>query len=343
MLLPVIFWLAYFLYEWLTNAYWMSEYERYFFNALIIVPITFTATLFTTEVLIKRLLRKDKVWQFWLVLILSIIFFGVTRRAYNYFYVYPVYNPEYARTMPFLFFPKVVIEAVNIYLIVALYSMFYFKQAWYEEQRVSQALQKDNVEAQLQLLQSQVQPHFIFNTLNNIYSMAIKSNPQTPDLIYRLSALLSYMLYDSKQALIPASKELQYIYNYIELEKIRYSNKLDVSINVYDELTNFCIAPLLLLPLVENSFKHGVSDCLESSWIRMDLSIKDDWLTVKIENSQHNKSQVNGHKHNTTGNGIGIENVKQRLHLLYNGNHEYKCIHDEQTYLTVLRIKNIEA
>jgi len=106
MLLPVIFWLAYFLYEWLTNAYWMSEYKRYFFNALIIVPITFTATLFTTEVLIKRLLRKDKVWQFWVVLILSIVFFGVTRRAYNYFYVYPVYNPEYARTMPFLFFPK---------------------------------------------------------------------------------------------------------------------------------------------------------------------------------------------------------------------------------------------
>lgn len=331
----VLFWAFYFLYEWLGNASVGSEYRRYAINAAVIVPVSFCATWFTVHVLIERFFLKGKRTAFWMLFIASAIFFTLIRRTFNYYYTYPLYYPEGQQTMSFLFPPKLIIEAVNTYLIVALYTMFYFLRAWYEQQRTTQQLQKDKAEAQLELLKSQVQPHFIFNTLNNIYSYAQQNNQQTSELIYRLSALLSYMLYDSRQTTIALGKELEYINNYIELEKIRYGKRLDVSLNVFDPVDHFKIAPLLLLPLIENSFKHGVSNDIRDGWIRMDISLNDEWLTVKIENSYDDRKGETAEPRN----GIGLENVRKRLEILYQGKYEFKCIKENDSFLTILKIK----
>lgn len=333
--LTVLFWLLYFLYEWIGQASVSNEYHRYLINACIIVPITGLATWFTIQVLIKQYFLKKRSTVFWIEFIASVVVFTLIRRAFNYYYTYPTYWPQGARSMPYLFLPKLIIEAVNIYLIVALYTMFYFLRAWYEQQRLAQELQRDKAEAQLELLKSQVQPHFIFNTLNNIYSLSLKKHPQTSDLIYRLSSLLSYMLYDSRKDFIPVSKEMEYIHNYIELEKIRYGERLDVAVNCFDAVDMFNIPPFLLLPLVENSFKHGVSKDVGNSWIRIDLSVKDDWLTVKIENSRVSEA-LNGH---AVYNGIGLQNVKKRLEILYPDRHEFKYMSEGQSFLTVLKLK----
>ncbi|KAA2243782.1 histidine kinase [Chitinophaga agrisoli] len=331
----LLFWAFYFLYEWVGNASVDSEYKRYFINAIVIVPITFFATWLTIHVLIERYYFTGKRTAFWLLFGGSAVVLTLIRRAFNYYYTYPLYYPQGQVTMPYLFPPKLLIEAVSMYLIVALYAMFYFLRAWYEQQRATQQLLKDKAEAQLELLKSQVQPHFIFNTLNNIYSYAMQNNQQTAELIYRLSALLSYMLYDSRQTTIALSKELEYINNYIELEKIRYGKRLDVSFNIFDPVDHFKIPPLLLLPLVENSFKHGVSSNLKDCWIRMDISLKDEWLSVKIENSYEERDYAhNGHK-----NGIGLENVKKRLEILYQGKHEFRCIQEGDSFLTILKLK----
>jgi len=190
----------------------------------------------------------------------------------------------------------------------------------------------------LELLKSQVQPHFIFNTLNNIYSFAVQNNARTSEMIYRLSALLSYMLYDSKQHMIPLKKEIEYVNNYIELEKIRYGDRLDISLNIFDDIDHFYITPLLLLPLIENSFKHGICN-IGNNWIRIDISIVDDWLSVKIENSydQKNGNTVNVNK------GIGLDNVKKRLDILYHGRHEFKYRPDGHSFLTVIKVKNLST
>jgi sensor histidine kinase YesM len=333
--LTVLFWLLYFLYEWIGQASINNEYRRYLINAAVIVPITALATWFTTEVLIKHYFLKKRNTAFWMGFIISAVVFTLIRRAYNYYYVYPIYWPGASGTMSFIFIPKLIIEAVNIYLIVALYTMFYFLRAWYEQQRLAQELQRDKAEAQLELLKSQVQPHFIFNTLNNIYSLSLKKHPNTSDLIYRLSALLSYMLYDSRQEFIPVTKELEYIHNYIELEKIRYGERLDVAVNCFDVVDGFTIPPFLLLPLVENCFKHGVGNDVGNGWIRIDLSVKDSWLTVKIENSRAT-DVMNGH---VVYKGIGLENVKKRLEILYPERHEFKYMGEGQSFLAVLKIK----
>jgi two-component system, LytTR family, sensor kinase len=334
----LLFWVGYILYEWLANASVDDEYRRYLINAAVIVPITCTASLLTVEVLLKKFYLKDKKRVFWIGLIVSMIVFILIRRTFNYYYTYPLYFPQ-GSTQPYLFLPKMIIEGVNIYLIVGVYSMFYFIKAWYEEQRMAHALQQAMAEAELTQLKSQVHPHFIFNTLNNIYSYAIQNNSRTADLIYKLSSFLSYNLYESRSSSIPLTKELEYVKGYIDLEKIRYGDRLDVSINVFNSIEDFNISPLLILPLVENCFKHGLKSLLENCWIRLDISCHNDWLTVKIENSVGSDAlRPADNRH-----GIGLENVARRLQIIYKDNHEFRFKHEETTFFCVLRIKNLES
>lgn len=331
----IIFWSCYFLYEWLANAAYDNNYEYHLLSAALYTPLIIAATMFTIYVLLRKYFLKGDKTKFWIGLLISMPLFGIIRRAISYYLIYPRYWPD-SGNVPFLYPPKVIFEMVNTYLIVALNVMFYFTRIWYEQQRLAQTLQKDKAEAQLELLKSQVQPHFIFNTLNNIYSLAKQSSSKTPDLIYRLSSLLSYMLYDSRQCDIPLSKELEYISNYVELEKIRYGNRLDVSMNVLADVSNINISPFLLLPLVENSFKHGATQAIDYCWIRIDILTSERTLIIKIENSKPSNGN-DAVKHS----GIGMDNVKKRLEFIYPGKHEFKSIDEEQTFLVVMKIKDI--
>lgn len=331
----ICFWGAYFIYEWLGNASVGSEYTRYFINAMVIVPLTCITSLFTVHYLVRHYYLREHKTMFWILFVLSAIIFTLVRRTFNYYYTYPLYFPEGLNTMSFLYGPKLLIEAVNTYLIVGLYALFYFIREYYNQQRISDELRQDKVETELKLLKSQVQPHFIFNTLNNIYSFAKTGHPKAPDLIYRLSGFLSYNLYDSNKEYVPLTQELDYIRHYIELERIRYGDTLDVSMNEFDPLEGYYVSPLLFLPFVENAFKHGPSLKVEDSWIRIDLSAKEDWLTFKIENSI-----PNGHgQNNSKIGGIGIENSIRRLEILYPGRHILQCKKDNDSYLVILRLK----
>ncbi|MBT1697652.1 histidine kinase [Fulvivirgaceae bacterium PWU4] len=335
-LFNVQFWLLYFAYEWLANAAVACEYRRYLINAIVIVPVTFAGAMFTVHVLFKHYYLKNRKRLFWAGLIVSMVAFVFLRRAFNYYYTYPLYYPEGNTTMSYVFLPKLIIEGVSMYLIVGLYSMFYFIKAWYEQQRLAQEFKQAKVEAELAVLKSQVHPHFIFNTLNNIYSLTLQRHDKAPNLIHHLSSFLSYNLYDGTSRTIPLTKELEHINNYIELEKIRYGNRLDVSVNVFDPIDNFNISPLLLLPLIENCFKHGVTPATGNCWIQVDISLQKDWLTVKFENSLSGEHRQNGHR-----NGIGLENVKRRLEIIYPEAHELRCIREQQSYLSILKIKNL--
>lgn len=331
------FWLTYFIYQWLGFASVGDEYYRYLITASVIIPITFLAAVFTIHILFKQYFLIGQKKTFWVLLLTSVFVFTLARRGFTYYYIYPNYIPQALLEMPYLYWPKLLIEAVNIYLIVGLYAMFYFVKELYKQQRISFELQQDKVETELQLLKSQIHPHFIFNTLNNIYSMAERGHPKTKNLIYRLSAFLSYSLYEGIQDIIPLTKELDYIKHYIELEKIRYDGELDISINVYTPLDEFMISPLLLLPLVENAFKHGLGDSKVNNWIRIDFILQDEWLIFKIENSRPDFKLDDSSGHN----GIGIKNIKKRLNILYPSKHTFQLLKEEDSFLAILEIKNL--
>lgn len=331
----ILFWSVYFLYEWLGNASVEDEYLRYLINALVIVPLTFLAAWVTVHLLFKKYFIEDRKLTFWLVFIISVLGFTLLRRTFNYYYTYPLYFPQALLSMPFLYWPKLLIEAVNTYLIVGFYAMFYFFRELYKQQRISQELREDKLKTELKLLKAQVQPHFIFNTLNNIYSMAKQGHPKTADLIYRLSGFLSYNLYDSGKQTVTVAQEVDHVKHYIELEKIRHDTSLDIAMNIFDSLEGYRLSPMLLLPLVENAFKHGFDQQANNGWIRIDLSIKDHWLTFKVENSSNGASTEEQVDHS----GIGLDNLKKRLAILYPEKHYLQCRQDTNSYLVTLKLK----
>jgi LytS/YehU family sensor histidine kinase len=200
-----------------------------------------------------------------------------------------------------------------------------------KEQRNLQ-LQRENVAAQLQLLKAQVHPHFLFNTLNNIYSYTQSTSATASKLVMGLSDLLRYMLYECNQPLVPLNKELKMLQDYIVLEQIRYNHQLDITVDLPDDAYNYMIAPLLLLPFVENAFKHGTSQMLEQPWISLSIFIEEDQLKMKLVNGKAEQQKA------STG-GIGIANVRKRLELLYPDQHLLKTSNEEHVFVVSLKLQ----
>jgi two-component system, LytTR family, sensor histidine kinase AlgZ len=209
--------------------------------------------------------------------------------------------------------------------------IFLFKHWFMKQQQWLQA-EKEKVTAELQLLKAQVHPHFLFNTLNNIYSFSLGQSPKTPGMILKLSSLLSYMLYDCKADEVLLEKEIEVMKDYIELEQARYGDNIDISLNIEGDIKDKYTAPLLLLPFLENAFKHGTSDQLEKPWLSMDIAVKQYTLHCKIANSKNDHVPLNT-------SGIGIENVRKRLQFIYPDGHELKTSDEGDFFVVSLRVE----
>jgi sensor histidine kinase YesM len=206
---------------------------------------------------------------------------------------------------------------------------------YYAKEQRNLQLQKEKAEAQLQLLKAQVHPHFLFNTLNNIFSHTQGSSPVASQLVMGLSDMLRYMLYEGNQALVPLSKELKMVQDYIYLEKIRYDDHLDVHIDIPGNTDNLYITPLLLLPLVENCFKHGTSNMLEQPWLSLHIHIEDTIMHMKLINGKPANITQRSEEHT----GIGIKNVRTRLELLYPGKHILDITNDTDVFVVNLQLQ----
>lgn len=211
----------------------------------------------------------------------------------------------------------------------------FFKLCTRKQQEWMQA-EQEKVTAELQLLKAQVHPHFLFNTLNNIYSFSLDNSPKTPALILKLSSLLSYMLHECNSKEVPLEKEMEVMRNYIDLERERYGSRLDISFSVQGDVKDKLIAPLLLLPFLENAFKHGLSQQIGRYWLSVDVLVKSDALRCKIINS---KNEYVAYREN----GIGIINVRKRLQFLYPGKHELKIADDGNFFVVALAVKLIST
>lgn len=205
---------------------------------------------------------------------------------------------------------------------------------WHIKEQRNLQLVKENVESQLQLLKAQVHPHFLFNTLNNIYSYTQNTAPIASRMVSGLSDLLRFMLYECNQRVVPLAKELKTIKDYINLEQIRYGNKLDIHLDMPEKNNDLYIAPLLLLPLVENCFKHGTSTMLEQPWISLQITLDKNEMQMKLINGKTAEKADESKKP-----GIGISNVEKRLSLLYPKKHEFTITSDPDVFIIDLKIE----
>jgi two-component system LytT family sensor kinase len=224
----------------------------------------------------------------------------------------------------FTFFP------ISAGLVIAIKTL----KDFYIKLKENQQLSRENANAELQLLKAQIHPHFLFNTLNNIYSFALNKSPEASGLVGKLSDTIHYMITDCNTSLVTFGKEVKMLEDYIALEKVRYGNRLEIKLDVTSEHDDMLIAPLLMIPFLENCFKHGTSMMTGKQWIHLSIVIQDDLLNFKISNSKP-PDGISLH----TKHGIGLQNVKKRLALLYPGRHVLNISSGENIYSVEMQVQ----
>ena len=218
----------------------------------------------------------------------------------------------------------------------ALVISYSLKYAWMAINTKNQLLklEKDNLQLELNALKAQVNPHFLFNTLNNIYALSMQKSDKSPEMILKLSDMMRYVLYECNTDKVPIDKEFKFIRDYIDLERIRHHDKVKIDLQIEAKDKDADIEPFLLMPFIENSFKHGLNNRLEEQWIKIHIAQQPNALVMNVANS-HVPQQVNGKKHG----GIGIENARRRLNLLYDHKHKLNIRPGENDFTVDLTLQ----
>lgn len=224
---------------------------------------------------------------------------------------------------------------VMLYALVAGLSVaIKMTSGWYEVESMRRELEKSRAEAELQNLKSQLNPHFLFNTLNNIYSLIAFSPERAQEAVHDLSRLLRYVLYDSSQPQVLLQSELDFIRNYVELMRIRLPEHVELKTEIAVSQPDALIAPLLFISLIENAFKHGVSNS-KPSFIHLDIHQNGSLLVCLLKNSYFPKDAAQ----DKSGSGIGLKNLRKRLELIYPNKHIFSCGVEGESYQCLMEIE----
>lgn len=331
----ILFWLAYWLYHSLIYGSYEQDYITQFKSEALYLPVKMAATYVTLYVLLPRYFLNRKYIQFVLILAGSLIIAACVQRVLDYAIIYRILNPSLLQ-QPFFSATPTLKIIIGIYPVVALAAFIKLAKHWYKRDLITRELEKDKLEAELKFLRAQIHPHFLFNTLNNLYALTLKKSKKASEVVLRLSDLLNYMLYEGNARKVKLKKELEVIETYISLEKIRYGKRLSVSFDVKGETADKEIPPMLLIPFVENSFKHGAGEQPDQVWVSIDIEITGNQFTLKVENSKDTNGSVDetGYKE-----GIGLKNVQRRLELLYGDSYDLQLVEEEAMFSVILKLK----
>lgn len=229
----------------------------------------------------------------------------------------------------FLFF-----LSLSVLFSIVLTMVLKFIKQWYKDQKSQKELQQIQLQTELKFLKAQINPHFLFNSLNNLYALTIKKSDLAPTVVLRLSDILRYVLYESNQGHVSILKEIKHILDYVEIEKLRLGNAVTIEVNIDDTIKDQNIEPMLLLTLVENAFKHSENVMAADRFVKIHISALEHGFRFLIENSfdPSKKSKEMG--------GIGLQNIKKRLSLTYPGKHELNSNISENVYQVDLIIND---
>jgi sensor histidine kinase YesM len=300
---------------------------------ICMLPVLIGASYFTADWIFPRYFYTKKWIPFILVMLFSSVFFILLMRTFLYFIYLPKYFPDYSAIHTGFFDFNVFQHTFYIYSTVAIVLMIkYLNYAGrLEQQRIN--LEKQNYASELALLRSQVNPHFLFNTLNNISALIRKDPDKSYKSVIKLSDIMRYMLFEAGSELVPLKHELAYLNSYLGLLSLRLGNPGFISFTIKGDPDDIMIAPMLLIPFAENAYKHGLKNAA-SPGIIITLTIDKETVDYKVINYIRHKT---GPTDSTSG--IGIPNLKRRLELIYPGNHYLTTDDNGSTYTARLFIK----
>ena len=312
------------------NINWMA-YVRH-----AAVPFSFMIVFYVNYfLLIPRVLFQSHTKRYITYNIILLCVTGILLRLWQNFMFDPTMVPKHPGKVPgWLFFAR---DMASLVFTIAMSAAIRMSGRWSEAEAARKEAERSRAEAELKNLRNQLNPHFLLNTLNNIYALIAFDSDKAQEAVQELSKLLRYVLYDNQQTYVPLCKEVDFIRNYIELMRIRLSSNVQMTTQFdIQPDSQTTIAPLIFISLIENAFKHGISPT-EPSFIYIHLSENDKEIVCEIRNSNHPKNSLT----DKSGSGIGLEQVSRRLEILYPGAYNWKngVAEDGEEYHSKLSIK----
>jgi two-component system LytT family sensor kinase len=207
---------------------------------------------------------------------------------------------------------------------------------WYDQQTKIHQLEFAGLQSEVSLLKSQLNPHFLFNTLNNLQSLIIKKSSKAVQLVENLSDIMDYMLYDSQLSFLPLVNEIKYLKNYLDLERLRKPDSAKITIEITGDIESYTIAPLLMLPLVENAIKHGLNKVERDGFIDVKIEVISGILFLIVRNNTPENIDIS-----KDGGGIGLSNMLRRLELLYSGKYFFETQYKDHNHIALLKLNLI--
>lgn len=332
----IIFWLIYFT---ITTLRWGGLHNDYLYSlktTLIGFPIHMALCYFNIYFLMPRFVFQKKYTLYTISLLAALFTMLMVKFNLTYYLISHDVWPEGPEVIQKLTLNYSIDMMIGELYVITFVTAIKITLDWIKEHKRSTDLEKLQLETELLFLRTQISPHFFFNTLNNIYSLSLENSNKTSKIILKLSELLRYLLYETKNKMQSLEKEILCIQNYLDLERIRFDERLEVTMNIVGDITNKKIAPILLLSFIENAFKHGANKNIGNIRIDINITIVEDFLYFSISNPTPTISKFG--QNFGAPNGIGLKNVKKRLTLGYKDK-EYDLVLKNTSNLFIVELK----
>ncbi len=325
-----LFWILYYLF--ICTAFYAGTNLHdisFYIQLSAFMPVSASLVYINIYILIPAYLYRRKYFYYALTLILALFAMAYADQLIKNLYIHLGYK-IYTYTSG-LSFKSLFSEAVGLVYLAGFTTGIKLSKDWIENQQLMKEKEKHYLETELNFLKTQIHPHFFFNTLNNLYSLTLKKSDQAPEVVLKLSALMSYMLYESNAPKVSLNKEITYLQNYLDLEKLRFGQRLSVSFEIEGQIDEVNIPPMILILFVENSFKHGVKNNINKIIIEIFLKVEGAYIFFGIKNP----IGENASRENT---GIGLKNAKRRLELLYADNYQLDISEKDNEFIVSLKM-----
>lgn len=334
----ILFWLVYFL---LNVLRWGSYYDDYLYSLksnAVEFPLHIMLVYFNVYVLMPKLLPKKKIGLFILSLGLATFLIIMTKG----FLTYNLVTTDLFKESPYeetLFgINYLAASFIGELYVVGIVTAIKVTIDWVKFKNKTSELTKANLETELAYLKSQIQPHFFFNTLNNLYSLTLDKSDRAPETVLKLSELMSYVIYDAREKTVLLTKEINHIQNYIDLEKLRYGDRLDLTLDISGDISGVELPPILFLPFIENCFKHGSKTRASKIPIYIGIEVVNDAIKFNCKNQVSEEEDVNKKLMKPKHFGVGLQNTERRLKLRYKDNYELNVTRTAMEYEVELKI-----
>lgn len=336
LLLHLIFWALYFSFFFYLVSFPRKGVEPNYLRALldaITQLITMMAiSYFNYFVLLPKALKKGK----WGVYLLEIIISLAVMIAFQVWLKRQIYFDAGGRTFNWLGSVRFITQHTSSTIfIVTFIASLRFLSDYFELEAERKAVENEKLQSELRFLKEQINPHFLFNTLNNLYYLAHTNSPNTKDVIAKLSQMMRYMIYEANTEKVPVGREIEYIKNYIDLEKLRLDEGFPIELKISGDYETLKITPLIFITFLENAFKHGVEKGDKNSWVRVGIDFNDHICTYTVSNSKPEEAAEDDGE----PKGIGLKNTVRRLNLSYHDRHELIVDESADSYFIKLIIE----